>query len=210
MTFRTSTVSLPRKNYLTGLRRVCSLEFGAHQLNSPNSGLADLLLSSVGSSGASESIRPQSTIYNWSCSHFSRLLLTAADENEEIMVRREDREKIALDLTAKCQHFCEWITVISFYVFIEYCLWSNCLFYIRIILCGAAVSKVEKNKIAIWDTKFETGTKAILLLPFSPVVVAADENERIRWLNVYFKKCHLLRRLIISWVSVWSSFFWWT
>lgn len=36
------------------------------------------------------------------------------------------------------------------------------------------------NQIASWDTKYETGTKAALLLPFSPFVVAADENEQIR------------------------------
>ena len=44
---------------------------------------------------------------------------------------------------------------------------------------GSAVSKIG-NQIASWDTKFEMGTKAALLLPFSPVVIAADENERIR------------------------------
>lgn len=42
-----------------------------------------------------------------------------------------------------------------------------------------AVSKLN-NQIASWDTKFETGTKTILLEPFSPIVIAADENERIR------------------------------
>lgn len=151
MTFRTPPVSPPRQNYLTGLRRVCSLEFRPHQLNSPDAGLADPLLGSVGSSAASErSLLPQSTIYNWSCGHFSRPLLTAADDNEEIMARREDREKIALDRIAKCQH--------------------------------CSVSKLN-NQIASWDTKFETGTKATLLLPFAPIVVAADENERIRVWN---------------------------
>lgn len=119
MTFRTPPVSPPRQNYLTGLRRVCSLEFRPHQLNSPESGLADSLRGSVGSSGASESLLPQSTIYNWSCGHFSRPLLTAADDNEEIMARREEREKIALDRIAKCQHSCEWIALIIFYVFTE-------------------------------------------------------------------------------------------
>jgi len=115
MTFRTPPVSPPRQNYLTGLRRVCSLEFRPHQLNSPDSGLADPLLGSVGSSGVSErSLLPQSTIYNWSCGHFSRPLLTAADDNEEIITRRQDREKIALDRIAKCQHCCEWIIIILF------------------------------------------------------------------------------------------------
>ncbi|XP_008792190.2 regulatory-associated protein of TOR 1 [Phoenix dactylifera] len=151
MTFRTPPVSPPRNNYLTGLRRVCSLEFRPHQLNCPDTGLADPLLSSDGCSGVSErSLLPQSTIYNWSCGHFSRPLLTASDDNEEIMARREERERIALDRIAKCQH--------------------------------SSVSKLN-NPIASWVSKFEMGTKATLLLPFSPIVVAADENERIRVWN---------------------------
>lgn len=44
----------------------------------------------------------------------------------------------------------------------------------------AAVSKLH-NQIASWDTKFDTGTKTALLQPFSPVVIASDENERIRF-----------------------------
>ncbi|KAG1338104.1 regulatory-associated protein of TOR 1 [Cocos nucifera] len=151
MTFRTPPVSPPRNNYLSGLRRVCSLEFRPHQLNSPDAGLADLLLGSAGSSGGSEhSLLPQSTIYSWSCGHFSRPLLTAADDNEEMMARREERERTALDRIAKCQH--------------------------------SSLSKIY-NQIASWDTKLETGTKATLLLPFSPIVVAADENECIRVWN---------------------------
>uniref|UniRef100_A0A0E0R389 Raptor N-terminal CASPase-like domain-containing protein n=1 Tax=Oryza rufipogon TaxID=4529 RepID=A0A0E0R389_ORYRU len=39
------------------------------------------------------------------------------------------------------------------------------------------------SQIASWDTRFELGTKASLLLPFSPIVVAADENEQIRVWN---------------------------
>ncbi|KAF8748893.1 hypothetical protein HU200_012820 [Digitaria exilis] len=39
------------------------------------------------------------------------------------------------------------------------------------------------SQIASWDTRFESGTKATLLLPFSPIVVAADENEQIRVWN---------------------------
>ncbi|OVA17236.1 WD40 repeat [Macleaya cordata] len=148
LTFRTPPVSPPRQNFLTGMRRVCSLEFRPHLLNSPDSGLADPLLGSGGSSGASErSLLPQSTIYNWSCGHFSRPLLTGADDNDEILARREERERFALDRIAKCQH--------------------------------SSISKLN-NQIASWDTKFETGTKTVLLQPFSPVVIAADEAERIR------------------------------
>lgn len=37
------------------------------------------------------------------------------------------------------------------------------------------------NPIARWDTKFETGAKTALLQPFSPIVVAVDEGECIRY-----------------------------
>lgn len=49
------------------------------------------------------------------------------------------------------------------------------------------------NQIASWDTKFETGTKTALLQPFSPVVIASDENERIRWENL----CTMLPKLLL-------------
>ncbi|KAJ8753815.1 hypothetical protein K2173_000069 [Erythroxylum novogranatense] len=152
LTFRTPPVSPPRQNYLTGMRRVCSLEFRPHLVNSPDSGLADPLLGSDGSSvGSERSLLPQSTIYNWSCAHFSKPLLTAADDSEEILVRREEREKIALEHITKCQH--------------------------------SAVSKINSNPIAKWDTKFELGAKTALLQPFLPIVIAADENERVRVWN---------------------------
>ncbi|KAK4396053.1 Regulatory-associated protein of TOR 1 [Sesamum angolense] len=151
LTFRTPPVSPPRPSYLTGMRRVCSLEFRPHLMNSPDSGLANPLLGSAGASGVSErSFLPQSMIYNWSCGHFSKPLLTAMDDSEEIIARREEREKLALDHIVKCQH--------------------------------SSVSKLH-NQIASWDTKFETGTKTALLQPFSPVVIASDENERISFNN---------------------------
>ena len=107
LTFRTPPVSPPRPSYLTGMRRVCSLEFRPHLINSPDSGLADPLLGSGGSSGASErSLLPQSTIYNWSCGHFSKPLLNPSDDSEEIVARREEREKFALDHIGKCQRSC--------------------------------------------------------------------------------------------------------
>ncbi|KAK9920305.1 hypothetical protein M0R45_028863 [Rubus argutus] len=150
LTFRTPPVSPPRPNYLTGMRRVCSLEFRPH-LMSPDSGLADPLLGSGGTSGTSErSFLPQSTIYNWSCGHFSKPLLIAADDSKEVVTRREERENFAMEHIAKCRH--------------------------------SSVRKLN-NQIASWDTKFETGTKTILLEPFSPIVIAADENERIRVWN---------------------------
>ncbi|MED6170653.1 Regulatory-associated protein of TOR 1 [Stylosanthes scabra] len=145
LTFRTPPVSPPRASVLTGMRRVCSLDFRPHIMTSPDSGLADPLLGSGGASGTSDhSFLPQSTIYNWSCGHFSKPLLTAADDSEEVFARREEREKIALEQISKCQH--------------------------------SAVSRLT-NPIAKWDTK---GTQTILLQPFSPIVIAADENERIR------------------------------
>ncbi|KAK8556495.1 hypothetical protein V6N13_064525 [Hibiscus sabdariffa] len=150
LTFRTPPVSPPRQSLLTGMRRVCSLEFRPHLMNSPDSGLADPHL---GSSGVSErSLLPQSTIYNFSCGHFSKPLLTASDDSEELLTRREEREKFALEHIVKCQH--------------------------------SSVSKLNNNsQIASWDTRFETGTRTALLQPFSPIVIAADENERIRVWN---------------------------
>ncbi|KAK7395012.1 hypothetical protein VNO78_15553 [Psophocarpus tetragonolobus] len=148
LTFRTPPVSPPRPSYITGMRRVCSLEFRPHLMNSPDSGLADPLLGSRGASGTSDrSFLPQSTIYSWSCGHFSKPLLTAADDSEEVLARREEREKFALEHIAKCQH--------------------------------SAVSRLT-NPIAKWDIK---GTQTALLQPFSPIVIAADENERIRIWN---------------------------
>ncbi|KAF7825456.1 regulatory-associated protein of TOR 1-like [Senna tora] len=109
---------------------------------------ADPLLGSGRASGTSDrSFLPQSAIYNWSCGHFSKPLLTSADDNEEVLARREEREKIALEQIAKCQH--------------------------------SAVSRLT-NPIAKWDTK---GTQTTLMQPFSPIVIAADENERIRIWN---------------------------
>ncbi|KAI3759926.1 hypothetical protein L1987_50313 [Smallanthus sonchifolius] len=40
-----------------------------------------------------------------------------------------------------------------------------------------------QNPIARWDTNFQTGAKTALLLPFSPIVVAADDGECIRVWN---------------------------
>ncbi|KAL5226220.1 hypothetical protein ABZP36_012859 [Zizania latifolia] len=148
--FRTPPVSPPQHDYLTGLRRVCSMEFRPHPLNSPD-GLTDPLLSANASpSNMGLDMIPQSTIYRWSCGHFSRPLLTGSDDNEEANARREERERIAMDCIAKCQR--------------------------------SSACKMT-SQIASWDTRFELGTKASLLLPFSPIVIAADENELIRVWN---------------------------
>ncbi|KAL6520870.1 Regulatory-associated protein of TOR 1 [Orobanche gracilis] len=104
LTFRTPPVSPPRPSYLTGMRRVYSLEFRPHQMNSPDSGLADPLIASAGPCSVSErSLLPQSMIYNWSCGHFSKPLLTAMDDAEDLHARREEKEKLALDHMGKCQ-----------------------------------------------------------------------------------------------------------
>ncbi|EPS59850.1 hypothetical protein M569_14955, partial [Genlisea aurea] len=152
LAFRTPPISPPRPSYMTGMRRVySSLEFRPHLMSSSDTGLADPLLGSPGSSGGAErSLLPQSMIYNWSCGHFSKPLLTSLDDSEELIARREEREKLVLDHIVKCQH--------------------------------SSVSKLH-NQIASWDTKYETGAWAALLQPFSPVVVASDENESIRVWN---------------------------
>lgn len=108
LTFSTPPVSPPRPSYLTtGMRRVYSLEFRPHLMSSPDSGLADPLLGSGGAPGASDrSFLPQSTIYNWSCIHFSKPLLSAAEDSEEMTAKRDEREKHALDHISKCQHTC--------------------------------------------------------------------------------------------------------
>lgn len=54
--------------------------------------------------------------------------------------------------------------------------------YLFLSFYWLAISRLN-NQIAGWDTKFETGTKAALLHPFYPIVVAADENERIKYAN---------------------------
>lgn len=155
LTFRTPPVSPPRTTgFLTGMRRVCSLEFRPHVPSSPDSGLADPLLGAVGSS--ERSFLPQSTIYNWSCGRFSKPLLNVPDDIEEILARREEREKFALYHISECQH--------------------------------TSVRKLSNQPS--WDTKFDTATKTALLHPFSPLVIAADENERIRVWN--YEEANLL------------------
>ncbi|XP_024397087.1 regulatory-associated protein of TOR 1 isoform X2 [Physcomitrium patens] len=48
---------------------------------------------------------PESTFYKWSCGHFSRPLLEPShDDEEEILARREMREKEALKGIDRCQH----------------------------------------------------------------------------------------------------------
>ncbi|KAL8141036.1 hypothetical protein V2J09_007057 [Rumex salicifolius] len=150
LTFRTPPVSPPRSNYLTGMRRVCSLEFRPNLLGSPDSGLADPLIAGGGSGNSERSFLPLSTIYRWSCGHFSKPLLTAPDESDEASSRREEREKVTLDLIAKCERY--------------------------------PIAKFG-NLIASWDTKFETGTRMTLLPPFSPIVIAANDSEKIRVWN---------------------------
>lgn len=128
LTFRTPPVSPPRASYLTGIRRVSSLEFRPHLLSSPDSGLADPLLGYGGSTANTErSLLPRSTIYNWSCGHFSKPLLTASDDSDELIVKRESKERSALDLIVKCQHYCK---LILFYVSLSLYLNSIYLYFL--------------------------------------------------------------------------------
>ncbi|KAL8526523.1 hypothetical protein ACS0TY_015644 [Phlomoides rotata] len=52
-----------------------------------------------------------------------------------------------------------------------------------IVKCKNSSARKLQNRITSWDTKFENGTKAALMQPFSPVVIACDENEMIRIWN---------------------------
>jgi regulator-associated protein of mTOR len=72
-------------------------------------GLSTLNLDSPVASVAG-TVLPQSTLYSWSCGHFSRPLLEAShDEEEEIIARREEREHLAQDGIAKCHQSREWL-----------------------------------------------------------------------------------------------------
>lgn len=117
LTFRTPPVSPPRASHLsTGMRRVCSLEFRPQLMNSPESGLADPLLSCKQSLASESSLLPQSTIYSWSCGHFSKPLLTARDDSEELLDRREQRERLSVDHIKNWEHTCRSFYPSSFLV----------------------------------------------------------------------------------------------
>lgn len=80
------------------------------------SGLADaggMLASGLSAvnleAAAATTVLPESTFYRWSCGHFSRPLLELShDDEEEILARRERREREALDGIAKCRRSSEW------------------------------------------------------------------------------------------------------
>lgn len=94
-------------------------------LNTLTSGLADaaaMLTSGLSAitleAGSSGPQLPESTIYKWSCGHFSRPLLEPShDDEEEILARREMREKEALNGIARCQHSSKYLsnTLSSFF-----------------------------------------------------------------------------------------------
>ncbi|THG09157.1 hypothetical protein TEA_025467 [Camellia sinensis var. sinensis] len=95
----------PQQRHFTGMRRVLS---GPHLANSQNLGLADpLLVSGELSSILERNLLSHSAIYKWSCNHFSRPIRNTIDDDEEILSRREEREKVALDCMMKWQRFCE-------------------------------------------------------------------------------------------------------
>lgn len=75
-------------------------------------GLAEagsMLATGISSLGYVEGGLPHSTLYSWSSGHFARPLLDPGpDDEEEIFARREERERIAFDGIAKCQHASEF------------------------------------------------------------------------------------------------------
>nr|PNR35773.1 hypothetical protein PHYPA_021623 [Physcomitrium patens] len=83
-------------------------------LNTSTPGLADAAgMSTFGLSavsleaGPSGPLLPESFIYKWSCGHFSRPLLEPYhDDEEEILARREMREKEAIEGIERCQQSC--------------------------------------------------------------------------------------------------------
>ncbi|GAQ83620.1 HEAT repeat protein [Klebsormidium nitens] len=98
-------------------------------------------------------VLPRSTLFSWSCGHFSRPLLEPSyEEEEEGMQRRAARERMALEGISTCQHL------------------------------SAGVSKVS-DQIASCDTESERETRTLLLHPFVPIVCIADEKETIRIWN---------------------------
>jgi regulator-associated protein of mTOR len=68
-------------------------------------GLSTLNLDS--SAAAAPSALPLSTLYNWSCCHFSRPLLEPAQDEDVIIARRQEKEHLALAGIAKCHHSSE-------------------------------------------------------------------------------------------------------
>ncbi|KAJ7559940.1 hypothetical protein O6H91_04G107500 [Diphasiastrum complanatum] len=116
-----------------GMRRVPSLEFSSSMATSQNPSRLQLRISGEIGNGVSSSLLkpssatglaeagsmlsgavthvavevglPESMLYSWSCGHFSRPLLEPAlDDEDEILVRREERERMALDGISKGQH----------------------------------------------------------------------------------------------------------
>lgn len=94
-------------------------------LNTLTSGLADaagMLTSGISAvtleAGSSGPQLPESTIYKWSCGHFSRPLLELShDDEEEILARRDIREKEALNGIARCQHSSKCLSGTLFFSF---------------------------------------------------------------------------------------------
>ncbi|KAI3805802.1 hypothetical protein L1987_21688 [Smallanthus sonchifolius] len=133
-------------------------------------GLADPILRAPGASN--RLFLSQSIIYNRSCSRISKPLLTPTDDTEEMFARRDERVQVALERITKCQNYCK-STIRSVYN-VDQSVPDS------ILISG---DSNLHNPIARWDTNFQTGAKTALLLPFSPIVVAADDGECIRVWN---------------------------
>lgn len=77
-----------------------------------SAGLMDPALVAAGLASVSlEAALPPSTLYSWSCGHFSRpLLVPTIDDEEDVLARREARERMADEAIYKCQHSSEWLS----------------------------------------------------------------------------------------------------
>ncbi|CAM6060131.1 unnamed protein product [Sphagnum tenellum] len=142
------TVVLPRTSNVAGGGGGGGLAEVAAAAEMLTFGLSTLNLDS--SAAAAPAALPLSTLYNWSCGHFSQPLLEPAQDEDVIIARRQEKEHLALAGIAKCHH--------------------------------SSLSKVSEQ-VANWDTMSETGTKALLLHPFKPIVCIADDKETIRLWN---------------------------
>ncbi len=64
-------------------------------------------LSTLNLDSSAPAALPLSTLYNWSCCHFSRPLLEPALDEDVIIARRQEKEHLALAGIAKCHHSSE-------------------------------------------------------------------------------------------------------
>ncbi|KAJ0743284.1 putative regulatory associated protein of TOR [Helianthus annuus] len=116
---------------------------------------------------------PKSTIYNRSCTRFSKPFLTT-DDTEDFPATRNERIKVALQRINKCQRYCQ-STIPSH----RYIIYKPLYIYIYMLIICASITISAgcnlHNAIAWWDTHFQTGAETVLLHPFSPILIASDD-----------------------------------